>query len=193
MRKGGGRCYAIEGDNRFHSIFGGSVEGGCYAVHPSDTAPALVALKAEVKTTKRTIPVDDFFMVNVRKTTVLDPDEIVTEIRIPAPAQGSKSAFIKFALRKSIDFPIVNCAAAVTMSGEMVAEARICLNAVYREAVQGSRRRRNSSSGRRRPTRTYQAAADAAVEAVKPMTRNRYMVQIARTLIKRTSLRGDDA
>jgi xanthine dehydrogenase YagS FAD-binding subunit len=131
MRKGGGRCYAIEGDNRFHSIFGGSVEGGCYAVHPSDTAPALVALRADVSTTRRTMPVDDFFNVNVRKTTVLDPDEIVTEILIPAPAKGSKSAFLKFALRKSIDFPIVNCAAAVTMSGDTVAEARICLNAVY--------------------------------------------------------------
>ena len=47
MRKGGGRCYAIEGDNRFHSIFGGSVEGGCYAVHPSDTAPALLVLGAQ--------------------------------------------------------------------------------------------------------------------------------------------------
>ena len=45
LRKGGGRCYAIDGDNRYHSIFGGSVEKGCYAVHPSDTAPALVALE----------------------------------------------------------------------------------------------------------------------------------------------------
>ncbi|RLB85328.1 MAG: molybdopterin dehydrogenase, partial [Deltaproteobacteria bacterium] len=55
LRKGGGRCYAIEGDNRYHSIFGGSVEGGCYAVHPSDTAPALIALDAKIKTTKRTV------------------------------------------------------------------------------------------------------------------------------------------
>jgi xanthine dehydrogenase YagS FAD-binding subunit len=50
LRKGGGRCYAIEGDNRYHSIMGGSVEGGCYAVHPSATEPALNALNAEVFT-----------------------------------------------------------------------------------------------------------------------------------------------
>src|SRR4030043_2316819 len=61
LRKGGGRCYAIEGDNRYHSIMGGSVEGGCYAVHPSDTAPALIALNAKIKTSKRVINVEDFF------------------------------------------------------------------------------------------------------------------------------------
>ena len=185
MRKGGGRCYAIEGDNRFHSIFGGSVEGGCYAVHPSDTAPALVVLKAEVKTTKRTIPMDDFFMVHVRKTTVLDPDEIVTEILLPPPAPDSRSAFIKFALRKSIDFPIVNCASFVTMSGDIVTEARICLNAVFVKPYRPVRAE-EFIIGKAPTDDNIQAAADAGVEAAKPMTRNKYMVQIARTLIKRT-------
>jgi len=185
MRKGGGRCYAIEGDNRFHSIFGGSVEGGCYAVHPSDTAPALLALGARVKTTKRTIPMDDFFGVDVRKTTVLDPDEIVTELRIPSPAKGAKSAFLKFALRKSIDFPIVNCAACVTMAGTRVRAARVFLNAVYVKPyrAQGAE---ESIQGKALSDGNIEAAADAAVSAANPMTRNRYMVQIARTLVKRT-------
>ena len=71
LRKGGGRCYAIEGDNRYHSIFGGSVEEGCCAVHPSDTAPALIALDARIKTSKRTIKAEDFFEVKVNKTTVV--------------------------------------------------------------------------------------------------------------------------
>lgn len=185
MRKGGGRCYAIEGDNRFHSIFGGSVEGGCYAVHPSDTAPALVALKAEVKTTKRTIPIDDFFTVNVRKTTVLDPDEIVTEIFLPAPARGTKSCFIKFALRKSIDFPIVNCGAALSLSGDTVAEAKICLNAVYVKPYRAAAAE-EFIIGKALSDENIAAAADAAVEGAKPMTRNKYMVQVARALIKRT-------
>jgi xanthine dehydrogenase YagS FAD-binding subunit len=108
LRKGGGRCYAIEGDNRYHSIFGGSVEGGCYAVHPSDTAPALIALDASIQTTKRTIKADDFFAVGVSRTTVLEPDEIVTEIILPKKESDVKSTFMKFATRSSIDFPIVN-------------------------------------------------------------------------------------
>jgi xanthine dehydrogenase YagS FAD-binding subunit len=187
LRKGGGRCYAIEGDNRFHSIFGGSVENGCYAVHPSDTAPALIALDASAKTTKRTIPMDNFFAVNVRQTTVLDPDEIVTQLMIPAPGPGTKSAFLKFALRKSIDFPIVNCAAAITVSKGRVVQARICLNAVYVTPF-----RAGSAEaflvGKTVDEETAAAAADLAVSTVKPMSRNKYMVQIARTMVKRTLL-----
>jgi xanthine dehydrogenase YagS FAD-binding subunit len=187
LRKGGGRCYAIEGDNRFHSIFGGSVENGCYAVHPSDTAPALIALGALVKTTKRTIPIDEFFVVNVRKTTILELDEIVTEIMLPAPAVGTKSAFLKFALRKSIDFPIVNCAAVVTTSNAIVTDARICLNAVYVTPFRPTAAE-SFIVGKGLNEENAVAAADLAVSTTKPMSRNRYMVQIARTMVKRTLL-----
>ena len=131
LRKGGGRCYAIDGDNRYHSIFGGSVEEGCYAVHPSDTAPALIALDARIKTSARSIKAEDFFQVGAVQTTVLDPDEIVTEIQIPEPSGDMNSAFLKFALRRSIDFPIVNCAARIAFEDRRVCDARICLNAVY--------------------------------------------------------------
>src|SRR5512135_154806 len=103
LRKGGGRCYAIEGDNRYHSIFDSTVKGGCLAVHPSDTAPALIALDAVVKTSKRLVRAEDFFEVDVTKTTVLERDEIVTEIQIKAPPAGTKSSFLKFASRKTID------------------------------------------------------------------------------------------
>ncbi len=187
LRKGGGRCYAIEGDNRFHSIFGGSVENGCYAVHPSDTAPALIALDGSVKTTARTIPADEFFQVNVRKTTVLAPDEIVTEIAIPAPTPGTKSAFLKFALRKSIDFPIVNCAAAITTAKNRVVAARICLNAVYVTPLR-AKEAEAFIVGKTVSEESAASAADLVAAMAKPMTRNGYMVQIAKTMVKRTLL-----
>ncbi|MEJ2110330.1 MAG: FAD binding domain-containing protein [Acidobacteriota bacterium] len=187
LRKGGGRCYAIEGDNRYHSIFGGSVKDGCYAVHPSDTAPALVALDAEVVTSKRVIGIDDFFRVDVEKTTVLDADEIVTEIRIQTPRNGSNSRFMKMAIRKSIDFPIVNCAVLLSEAAGRVESARICLNAVYvkpyraiaAEAV---------LQGHAVDEKSAEAAADAAVAAAQPMKDNGYMVSIARALVKRSIL-----
>jgi xanthine dehydrogenase YagS FAD-binding subunit len=187
LRKGGGRCYAIEGDNRYHSIFGGSVEEGCYAVHPGDTAPALVALNAEIVTSKRTIGIDDFFLVDVVKTTVLDGDEIVTEIRIPKPPKGSYSSFLKVAIRKSIDFPIVNCAAAVTVSSGKVESARICLNAVYVKPYRAVKAE-EALKGKKIDEATAEEAAAAAVSDARPMERNRYMVQIARTLVKRSIL-----
>ena len=185
LRKGGGRCYAIDGDNRYHSIFGGSVEGGCLAVHPSDTAPALIALDAKVKTSKRTINAEDFFHVEVIKTTVLDDDEVVTEIQVPTPA--GKSAFVKFALRKSIDFPIVNCAAMITSSGRKASAARICLNAVYVKPYRATKAE-EAIVGKPIDEASAEAAGSAAVSNAKPLPHNNYIVQIAKTLVKRAIL-----
>ena len=187
LRKGGGRCYALEGDNRYHSIFGGSVVDGCISVHPSDTAPATIALNARYRTTKRSVAAEDFFTVGVSKTTILDEDEILTEIQIPTPPKNAKSAFLKFALRKSIDFAIVNCAVMVTSSGGKVDGARICLNAV---AVRPYRARKAEEAmiGKAITEANAEAAADAAMRNAKPVRHNAYMVQIARVMIKRAIL-----
>jgi xanthine dehydrogenase YagS FAD-binding subunit len=185
LRKGGGRCYAIDGDNRYHSIFGGSVEKGCYAVHPSDTAPALLALDATIQTTKRRIKAEEFFTVSVTKTTVIDADEIVTEIRLPPPI--GKSAFLKFALRKAIDFPIVNCAVAISVAGERVASARICLNGVYVKPYRAFKAE-GALIGKSVTAETAEAAGLACVSEARPMSHNAYMVPVAKAYIKRTIL-----
>lgn len=187
LRKGGGRCYAIEGDNRYHSIFGGSVEGGCYAVHPSDTAPALIALNAKIITSKRVINVEDFFQVDVLKTTILDTDEIVKEIHVPEPSNSTRSAFLKFAIRKSIDFPIVNCAAMITHSAAKVSVARICLNAVFVKPYRAIKAEETIVK-KTIDENTAEAAGIAALSDAKPLEHNRYMVQIAKTLVKRALL-----
>ncbi len=187
LRKGGGRCYAHAGDTRYHSIFGGSVEEGCIAVHPSDTAPALIALKADVKTTKRTIGIEDFFQVEVSKTTVLDEDEIVTEIHVPTPEKGTKSTFLKFALRKSIDFPVVNCAAHMMTSDGRVRDARICLNAVYVKPYRAKRAEEALIDREINETAAAEAGLAAVTEAA-PLKDNQYMVEIAKVLVKRAIL-----
>ena len=187
LRKGGGRCYALDGDNRYHSIFGGSVEKGCVAVHPSDTAPALLALNAGLRTSKRTMAIEEFFRVEVSKTTVLDDDEILTEIHIPVPPPGSKSAFLKFALRKSIDFPIVNCAAMITTSAGKVKAARIFLNAVYVKPYRALRAE-DAILGKEIDEANAEAAGNAFVSDAKPLPHNRYMVQIAKVMVKRAIL-----
>jgi xanthine dehydrogenase YagS FAD-binding subunit len=187
LRKGGGRCYAIEGDNRYHSIMGGSVERGCYAVHPSDAAPALIALNAEVVTSKRAISLDDFFQVDVAKTTVLDFDEIVTAIRIPAPVEASRSAFLKFAIRKAIDFPIVNCAVSIDAPAGKIENARICLNAIHVKPYRALKAE-EILIGKDIREESAEAAGVMAIADAKPFDRNRYMVQVAKTLVKRSIL-----
>jgi xanthine dehydrogenase YagS FAD-binding subunit len=187
LRKGGGRCYAIDGDNRYHSIFGGSVEGGCYAVHPSDTAPALIALDAKIITSKRRINAEGFFQVDVLKTTVLDADEIVTEIHVPEPSNGAKSAFLKFAIRKSIDFPILNCTAMITSLAGKVSAARICLNAVFVKPYRAIKAEEAIVEKAIDET-TAEAAGICALSDAKPLEHNRYIVHIGKTLVKRTIL-----
>ena len=177
-----GLCNAQIGDNRYHSIFGGV--GGCFAVNPSDTAPALVALDAKVVTSKRTVGIEEFMTGDGTKTTVLGDDEIVTEIQIPEPASGTKSAFVKFALRKSIDFPIVNCAAAINGGA-----ARICLNAVYNNPYRATAAE-EAIAGKTIDETNAEAAGEAAVKGAMaiPGGNNKYKIQIAKTLVKRTLL-----
>jgi xanthine dehydrogenase YagS FAD-binding subunit len=187
LRKGGGRCYALEGDNRYHSIFGGSVKDGCIAVHPSDTAPALIALNAKVKTSKRTIDAEDLFQVDVSKTTVLDDYEIVEEIQIPTPSKNAKSTFMKFALRTSIDFPIVNCAAMITSTKGKAESARVCLNAVFVKPYRATKAE-EAIVGKTINETNAEKAGEAAVSNAMPIRHNRYMVQLAKILVKRAIL-----
>lgn len=152
-RKGGDWCPARIGDNRYHSIFGD--QDGCYAASSHDTAPALVALGASVKTTKREVPAEEFFRANGVRSNVLEDGEVVTDIRVP---KAAKSAFLKFALRKSIDFPVVNCAAAQLADGSV----RVALGGVYPAPVRSTAAEAAVAGGVSADSAAR--AADAAVE-----------------------------
>ena len=181
-RKGGRKCYAIMGDNRYHSIFGAAK--GCLAVNPSDTAPALVALDAKIKTNRRLIEAEKFWEVAKPGSTILDAGEIVTEIQVPTPAKTVKSAFIKFTIRKSIDFPIVNCAAMIGQG-----DARICLNAVYNTPWRALTSE-ELIKGKSINEKMADAAGAVAIEKAKvlPGDRNKWKIQLARTMVKRAIL-----
>ena len=160
---------------------------GCVAVSPSDIAPSLIALEAKVKTNRRVIEIEKLFAAGVEKTTVLDDDEIILEIQIPKPDANTKSKFIKFALRKSIDFPVVNCASQLEILEGLVSKARICLNAVYAVPYRAITAE-ESLVGKPVTESNAEAAADKAIEAIYTLSENRYKAQIARTLVKRTIL-----
>ncbi len=180
VRKGGQTCFAVMGDHRYHSIFG--MDNGCFAAHPSDTAPALIALNATIVTTKRQIKAEEFWEARCPQSTVLAPGEIVTAIYVPAPPAGAKSAFLKLAIRKSIDFPIVNCA--VLVGG---GAPRIALNAVAPKPYRATKAEA-AIAGKPINEETAEAAGAALVEDAIPLNTNNYKVQIARTLVKRALL-----
>jgi len=182
LRKGGRKCYAMAGDNRYHSIFGAIKR--CLAVNPSDTAPALVALNSKIKTNKRLIEAENFWDMVKPGSTILAKDEIVTEIQVPTPARGIKSSFIKFTIRSSIDFPIVNCAAMIGKG-----DARICLNAVHNKPYRVLKSE-NLIKGKSINEKNADAAGAAAITDTKAPRgdRNKWKIQIARTMVKRAIL-----
>jgi xanthine dehydrogenase YagS FAD-binding subunit len=133
------------------------------------------------------IPAGEFFTVGVDRTTILDEDEVVMEVEVPRPVEGTKFDFTKFAIRKSIDFPIVNCAAAVTSENGKVKSARICLNSVYNVPVRVIKAE-EYIAGKAIDEATAEAAAEAGMSEALPVINNRYKIQIARTLVKRAIL-----
>ncbi len=160
---------------------------GCVAVNSSDMAPVLIVLNARIKTSKREITADQFFSVGIDQSTVLDDDEIVTEIEIPEPETGTSHKFIKFALRKSIDFPVVNCAAAIRTEGGKVTKARICLNAVYGVPYRVTQAE-NYIQGKHINEASAEEAANSLLPDAFPVRNNKYKIQIAKTLVKRAIL-----
>ncbi|MGD1118931.1 MAG: FAD binding domain-containing protein [Dehalococcoidales bacterium] len=156
---------------------------GCFAVNSSDLAPALIVLDAKIVTSKRTIKADEFWAAGKGvQSTILQNDEIVIEIQLPKLGAGTKCAFVKFALRKSIDFPIVNCAAAI--GGKT---AKICLNAVYNKPFRATKAE-DFIKGKTINETNAEAAGAAAVSDAIGLNYNRYKIQIAKTMVKRAIL-----
>jgi NADPH-dependent glutamate synthase beta subunit-like oxidoreductase len=156
----------------------------CVAVNASDLAPALVALGAAIRTTKRTIAAEDFFTVRPMSTTVLDVDELVTEISVPAPELGSRFGFHKFRIRNSIDFPIVSVASVLTFSGAVITDARIVFGAVAPVPLRAVHVE-EFLVGRTADEETAELAGTIATRNAFPLARNSYKTQILKGLIRK--------
>jgi CO/xanthine dehydrogenase FAD-binding subunit len=157
---------------------------GCVAVTPSDLAPVLVALGAQIRTTSRILSAGQFFRARLAGSTALEPGELVEEIRLPLPAAGTKQAFSKFRIRKSIDFPIVNVAAVVTSEAGKVKEARVAMGAVAPIPVRAAKAEAYLSGKALTAEAAREAAALAVAECI-PLSRNDYKVAVLKTLVAR--------
>jgi len=190
-RKGGEKCFAVEGENQFHSIFGGEV---CFYVHPSDTAPALVGLDAVIRIAgpsgARSVPADAFFVAPAKdytRETVLGPAEIVTEIVLPAQPQETRGTYRKVRARGAWDFALAGAAVVVTLADHRVERARIVLSGVApipwrvpaaERALMGHRLGASSAS----------KVADAAAGNAQPLGQNAYKVELVRGAVEEALL-----
>ncbi len=182
-RKGGDTCYAKEGENQLHAIFGGDV---CVMVHPSDTAPALMALDASVRLIgpggSRAVALDAFFVPPSKdhtRETVVEPGEIVADILLPPPSAGAVSTYRKLRSRGAWDFALAGAAVSVGLGGRKVAQARIVLSGVapvpWRVVAA-----EKELVGHELSDAVIERAARRASEGASPLSANSYKVALVR-------------
>ena len=186
LRKGGEMCFAYEGENQYHCIFGGDQ---CFIVHPSDTAPALAALGAVCRvsgpSSSRSVAVEALHMPpsqDPQRETVLENDEIITEIVLPPPANGLRSSYRKVRTRASWDFALAGVALALTFEGETVTSARVFLSGAApipwrATGVEAA------ITGKELNAATIVAASTAVVEGAEPLSNNAYKVELFQGLM----------
>ncbi|HEY7333513.1 MAG TPA: xanthine dehydrogenase family protein subunit M [Bryobacteraceae bacterium] len=189
FKNGGKTCFSVVGENEFHAIFGG---GPSFIVHPSDTAPALVALEAKFRiggpSGERTVAAADFFASPSKdpaRENILAHDEVLVEIQLPSASRNLRSAYHKELDRESWTHAIVSAAVALEMNRDVCKRASVVLGGVapipWRlpkvEAM---------LAGKRITAELAAQAGEASVEGARPLAKNGYKIPLTRTIVKRT-------
>ncbi|GIX46366.1 MAG: FAD-binding molybdopterin dehydrogenase [Candidatus Tectimicrobiota bacterium] len=192
LKKGGPDCPARESPYQQYLVLMGGA--GCYSAHPSDLAPALIALDAEVDLVgpsgARSLPLERFFIgpeVDVQRETALAPDEILTAVRVPLLPSGWRGTYLKARERTAGDFAVVSVAAGYALECGTVVQPRLVLGGVA-PVPWRSRQAEALLAGQAPTPEAARRCAEAALAAAQPLPHNAYKVDIARALIARTIL-----
>ncbi len=190
-KAGGNECFSIVGENQLHAIFGG---GPSFIVHPSDVAPALVALDATFTVAgpsgRRRLAATDFFVLprdDAAHENVLRDDEVLVSVEVLATAGSVRSGYRKVMDRQTWTHAVASAAVVLDMDGAMCRSARIVLGGVApipwrvpaAEAL---------LTGQRVTAALAETVGSAAVAGAQPLTKNAYKVPLTRRLVERTVL-----
>ena len=189
-RAGGNICYADTpvGRNREHAILHAD---RCVAVNPSDSAPALIALDAKlvIRTPKgeRVVDAEDYFLgpdIDITRMNILEPGDLLTAIRIPSTWAGAQFYFEKVRDRNVWDFPLVNVASAMMLSGDTIQNIRIAVNGAAARPLR-LKAVEDAVRGKPRSAATGEMAGKLAVQGAVPLQFNAYKIPLMRNLVKR--------
>jgi xanthine dehydrogenase YagS FAD-binding subunit len=191
LKKGGDTCYAVDGLSKYHAILGGDP---VYIVHPSDLAPALIALGASVKIVgpegEKNMSLEDFFTLpaaNPFRENVLEPNEIVVEVMVPPAKPNTKSLYLKAREKGAPDFALASVAGVFEMDGKTCKTASIVLGGVA-PAPWRSKEAEAALTGKMiDESVSTQAGADAVKDA-QPLNDNAYKVTLTQNLISRAAM-----
>ena len=189
FKHGGDRCYSVVGQNQLHAIFGG---GPSFIVHPSDTAPALMALEARFRIAgpdgERVVPASEFFVLpreEVSRENILGPDEVLVEIELPPARQNVKSTYVKIMDREAWTHAVLSVAAVLEIDQGVCRKARIVLGAVAPIPWHLPHVER-MLVGQRITAKFAGDAGRAAVSRAQPLAKNGYKIPLTEALVRRT-------
>jgi xanthine dehydrogenase YagS FAD-binding subunit len=184
-RAGGIQCDARHGVNQEHAIFGGN---RCYTVSPSDTAPALIALGATVSihgAMPQQIPIENLFVSPAENITIMHrvtQGSVLSSVTVPIRS-GTRSTFIKYAMRNSWDFAIASVATALRAEAGVARDVRIVLGGVAPIPWRSEDAEREVE-GRPLDATTIESAARAAIAGARPLAHNEYKVALVKKLVR---------
>jgi xanthine dehydrogenase YagS FAD-binding subunit len=190
-QKGGDTCFARGGQNKYHAVFD---QGPCVSAHPSDLAPAMLALDASVSIQasngQRTIPLDELLRPPAgerRHESTLAPSEVIVAVTIPPQLDGARGVYLKMMDRHAWAYALVSAAAQLAIADGVVTYARIVLGGVanvpYRVETAEAH-----IIGQPLTAERASAAADLAIAGATPLAHNQYKVPLARELARRAIL-----
>jgi xanthine dehydrogenase YagS FAD-binding subunit len=190
-KAGGNQCFSFAGENQFHAIFGG---GPSYIVHPSDTAPALVALDAELRiigpSGERLVKASDFFSLprtNPARENVLGDDEVLASVTLPAPRSTVRSTYRKVMDREAWTHAVVSAAVVLDLDQGICREARIVLGGVAPIPWRVPEAEK-AIVGQRITAETAARAGEIAIAGARPLSKNAYKIPMTQALVERAVL-----
>ena len=186
-KKGGSNCFAYQGRNKYHAVFGGS---GCFIVYPSDLAPALISLNAKVTVGSakgdKVMPLDGFYAlpdVDVSRENILEKGQFLKSVWVPAPKPGQKAAYVKLKERGTWDFALVSAAVSGIVKDGIFAEISIVMGGV---APVPWRLKKAEDVLRGKPAKEapVRQAVDEALKDAAPLRENGYKADLVFAALK---------
>lgn len=189
FKAGGNQCFSFAGENEFHAIFGG---GPSYIVHPSDTAPALMALGATFRVVgpsgERKIPASEFFVlprVNAQHENVLGNEDVIVSVQVPVLKANTRSTYTKILDREAWTHAVVSAAIVLEMDQQVIRRASVVLGGVAPIPWRLPEVEK-MLTGQRLTEDLAAKAGEQAVAGARPLSKNAYKIPLTKNMVKRT-------
>jgi xanthine dehydrogenase YagS FAD-binding subunit len=195
LRKGGGHCFALGGENQYHAVF---ANRPCAIVHPSTAATALVALGATVELadpegSRRRVALEDFFVPvekDPHRENDLKPQEILTAIDLPPMPAGVRMAYRKQGQKESFDWPLADVAVVLDVPANGVCRAATIVLGAAAPTPHRARAAERALVGKHIDDGVARAAGLAALTGATPLAKNAYKLPLLQALVQRAVLQA---